>query len=104
MGLAVGVIGANVDLNLEELNASCVWDAANYDPDNDSVDFKFVFADNTTLEAAGTLVTASKARYTTIANDIQIPGRCEIQIKVTTLGGDIFLSEVLVINIEESLF
>lgn len=101
--LVEGAIGAVIEYSLEELNASCAWDIANFDPDNDTVEFKFDFSDGTSQTFTGAFVSDGVVQYTTTADtELAAAGRCEIQVRVTTVGGDVIPFEKDVIEIGES--
>ncbi len=103
--LIVGAIGALIELNLEELNSSCVWDETNFTPGTDTVRFNLKYSDGTDTTFTGTLLTDSKVTYTTTAaTDLKVAGRCEIQVEVTTSGGDVIPFDCAVVQIGKNNF
>lgn len=105
MPLAVGDVGSVIDLDIYELNSSGNVQAAEFDTSNDTVSFVFVFSDGTRLSQLGTWVTSSRARYTTVLDDISTAGRCELQLQIDgSLGsGWVGSSEVLILEIGKKL-
>jgi hypothetical protein len=86
MSLIVGDVGTLIDLNITEPNSNNVQVPTEFTVGTDTVSFCFKFSDGTTLLSAGIFVTGSKARYTTVADDIAVAGRAEIQLQIVSPG------------------
>ena len=86
MPMMVGDVGTVIDLDITEPDANDVQVPTEFLVGTDTVKFCFNFADGTTLLQSGLFVTGSKARYTTVADDLSVSGRVAIQLQIVSTG------------------
>ena len=106
--IMVGDSGTLVSIDITEPDASGNQVATTFDL-LDDVNFVFRFSDGSKKTFAGAFTSGSNAEYELVVNDIQVPGRCEIQLQIDTTPSSgtatpwIGSSSRLVINIGEKL-